>query len=375
MKNCFFYFIALLVIILFPGPISAQAVGNVTGVQVSGNTLQLQCGTDMVIFRVCTENVIMINLRPDGIESPDTLIVSNTSWAVVPATIDTNSDPITIQTSNFRIEIARNPMRIYGYNSSGVLLFNEPAAMGINPAGISLTTTGGNFYGIHSPNPAGLLAASGNIYSGSQGQAGGPFVWTTKGWGMFADIDSGRINLSSNSITFLRTTNPMKVDIEFYFIFGSPKDIMNGMTDVTGKPPLFPKYSFGFLNSQWGMNQNKLLGYVSTYRSKGIPLDAYILDFDWMDWGADYYGEFRFGPNFPSSTAGVLRDTLLKNGVKLFGIRKPRVHTFTIEGQYALSRHYFVDSLIDYFSHKEVGRMNFNIPGARQWFYSKPSHF
>jgi len=102
MKNCFFYFIALLVIILFPGPISAQAVGNVTGVQVSGNTLQLQCGTDMVIFRVCTENVIMINLRPDGIESPDTLIVSNTSWAVVPATIDTNSDPITIQTSNFR---------------------------------------------------------------------------------------------------------------------------------------------------------------------------------------------------------------------------------------------------------------------------------
>jgi len=312
----------------------------------------------------------MVNLRPKGIESPDTLVVGNTIWSQVQATIDTSSDPLTIQTSNYKIEISRNPMRIYGYNSSGTLLFNETTAIGINPTGISLTTSGGNYYGIHNHNSGGLTATSGSIYSGSQGSAGAPFIWTTKGWGMFADVESGNINVSTNSIVLLRSSDPLKVDIEFYFVFGSPRDIMNGMTDVTGKPPLFPKFSLGFLNSQWGMNQTKLLGYVSTYRSKGIPLDAYILDFDWMDWGADNYGEFRFGPNFPSASGGVLRDSLLKNGVKLFGIRKPRVHTLTIEGQYAISQHYFVDSLIDYFSNKMVGRMNFNIPGARQWFYN-----
>ena len=363
--------IALIIIIsaLYSNKIYSQAVGNVTGIQVSGNTLQLQCGTDVVVFRVCTENVIMVNLRPNGIESPDTLIVSNTTWTSVLSSIDTTGDPINIQTSNYKIKINRSPMRIHGYNSSGGLLFYEPAVAGITPAGISLTTTGGNFYGIHNHNSGGLTAQSGSVYSGSQGQAGAPFIWTTNGWGMLADMESGQINQSSNSITFTRNTNPQKVDIEFYFIFGSPKDIMNGMTDVTGKPPLFPKFSLGFLNSQWGMDQNKLLGYVSTYRSKGIPLDAYILDFDWMDWGADNYGEFRFGQNFPSASGGVIRDTLLKSGVKLFGIRKPRVHTFTVEGQYAISQHYFVDSTTDYFSHKTVGRMNFNIPGARHWFY------
>ena len=55
--------LVILLLVLIKNNISAQ-VGNVTGISISGNTLNLQCGTDLVVFRVCTENVILIDLRP-----------------------------------------------------------------------------------------------------------------------------------------------------------------------------------------------------------------------------------------------------------------------------------------------------------------------
>lgn len=471
----------------------AQSIGNVTGITLSGNTLQLTSGTDMVVFQACSDNVIMVNLRPGGIKSPDTLVVGNPQWGAASVSIDTTSDPITIQTAKYRMEIARSPMRFRAYDAAGQLLCSEPQTGGINPAGIYLTTTGGNFYGLHNKRSGSLkLTTGGSISAGKQGEAGAPFVWTTKGWGILADVESGRIDYSATSVNFFRgsgsgSTNiswapahptindtitvsvastktgslhwgvnynghtwtapdsvywpkgstlysdkvavespmttssqgvlsvkigpfnnkkqavtslaltahfsdnswdnnsgndyhidfssasdsiPKKVDIVFYLMFGSPKEIFSGMTDVTGKPPLFPKFTLGFINSQWGIDQTELLSMVSTYRAKGIPIDAFTLDFDWMDWGSDNYGEFKFGPKFPLAANGVLRDSLLKVGMKLTGIRKPRVHSATVEGQYAKAQNFFVDYVTDYFSGKQVGRMNFNKPDARQWYWN-----
>ena len=473
--------------------VHAQTVGNVTGVSLITNGISLQCDKDIVVFQVCKENVIKVNLLPNGIENNDTLVIGNTTWDPVAVSIDTTTNPIRLQTSKFKIEISRSPMRFSVYDSTGQLLCNEPASGGINGGGIYLTTTGGNFYGLHNRKSGGLkLTTGGNIYAGSQGDAGAPFVWTTKGWGVLADVESGRLEYTTNSVNFFRgastgstivsyspryptkndtitisvtstktaklhwgvnysghtwikpdssywpasstlysdkvavetpfsaiasgqikikvgpfdktaqavsglafvvhyddntwdnnsgndyqidfttqsDTIPVKKDIEFYFVFGNPTEIFTGMTDVTGKPPLFPKYSLGFMNSQWGIDQTELLSIVGTYRAKGIPIDAYILDFDWMDWGADNYGEFRFGPKFPSATSGALKDTLLKNGVKLFGIRKPRIHTGTVEGAYGQANNFFVKYTTDYFSGKQVGLLNFNKPEVRDWYWN-----
>jgi alpha-glucosidase len=360
--------LVILLSVLTNSNIFAQ-VGNITGMSISGNTLNIQCGTDLVVFQVCTENVIMIDLRPNGIKSPDTLVIGNTTWAPVQVVIDTSSIPIKITTSKYKIAIDRYPMRFYAYNSAGELLCFEPITQGISQSGIQLTTTGGNFYGVHNHRDGGLQTTGGNIFAGSQGEAGAPFIWTTRGWGILADVDSGRIDYSTNSINLVSSPTS-KINMDVYLLFGTPKEIINGMTDVTGKPPLFPKFTLGFLNSQWGIDQTSLLSYVSTYRAKGIPIDAYILDFDWMNWGENYYGEFTFGPKFPLAPGGVLKDSLLKSGIKLMGIRKPRIHVNTVQGQYAQSQNFFVDYTIDYFSGKQVGRLNFHRPDVRQWFWN-----
>ncbi len=350
--------------------IRAQVIGPVTKIQIAGNALILFADTNIVVFKVCTDNILMVNYLPNGIQDPNTLVVAETSWTLIGASIDTSGDPLRITTANYKIEINRNPLRFHLYKRNGQLLCEEPSSGGLQQNSVALTTSGGTFYGVHNRSQGNLPTQNFNIISsGNQGQGGGPFAWTTQGWGFLADVDSGSITIAGTSFSFLRKASSIKRDIELYIFVGSPKEIIKGMYEVTGFSPLFPKYTLGFLNTEWGTDQTELYSDIQTYRKKNIPIDAYILDFDWMDWGADNYGEFRWGPKFPDGQSGVIVDTLKRYGMHLMGIRKPRVHVNTTQGLYCQNHNFFVDYVTDYFSGQQVGRLNFNNPDARQWFW------
>jgi alpha-glucosidase len=352
----------------------AQNLGAVTHIQLLDNALFLSVGTDVVVFKPCTENILMVNYRPNGIKDPDTLVVGRTNWIPLGATIDTLGDPLTITTGSYRIEIGRDPLRFHMYRKlakdNTQLLCEEPSTGGILPNSAVLTTSGGTFYGVHNRSRGSITSQTGGtINAGSQGQAGGPFAWTTRGWGFLADVDGGSISIGGNSFSFTRPSAPSKRDLEFYLIVGRPKEIIKGLHEITGFPPLFPKYTLGFMNTEWGIDQTELYSDIRTYRQKLIPIDAYILDFDWMDWGSDNYGEFRWGPKFPDGQSGAIVDSLKLYGMNLMGIRKPRVHVNTIQGQYCQNNGFFVDYVTDYFSGKLVGRLNFQDPAVRKWYW------
>ena len=351
-------------------PVICQGLGNVSHIELKDETLLLSVGSDVLALKPCTPNILMINFRPDGVEDPDTLVVGRTLWSSTGASIDTSGDPISIRTTEFNAQIDRNPLRIHLFTKKDLVLFEEPDTGGIHANRLDLVTSGGIFYGIHNRSTGTLNTQSGGTVSaGNQGQAGGPFVWSTKGWGFLADADGGNISITSNSFSFTRPASPTKRDIECYFLFGNPKEIIKGFNEITGMPPMFPKYTLGFLNTEWGIDQAELYSDIHAYRDRGIPVDAYILDFDWMDWGSDNFGEFRWGPKFPDGQSGAIVDTLTRYGMKLMGIRKPRVHVSTVQGQYAQANGFFVDYVTDYFSGKLVGRMNFNKPEARKWYW------
>ena len=75
-----------------------------------------------------------------------------------------------------------------------------------------------------------------------------------------------------------------------------------------------PKWTLGFLNSQWGSTEKEWRQLAQTYEEKGIPVSGLIFDFDWKAWGEDDYGEWRWnstsgdgssGPNkFPNGASG-----------------------------------------------------------------------
>lgn len=363
-------FLCMLILPVLASRLRGQGIGNITGIRLDASTLTLTSDANVVIFRACTDAVLMVNYRPNGIEDPDTLVVAQTTWPPVSIAIDTTGDPIRVTASGFVLEINRAPMRFHLRRPDGGLLCEEPSSGGIAQNNIALNTSGGTFYGIHNRSQGVLAAGSGGaVFAGNQGQAGGPFAWTTTGWGFLADAAGGTIAISGSTFSFSRVASSRKRDLEFYLITGTPKEIVTGLHKITGMPPLFPAYTLGFMNTEWGIDQNELYSDIRTYRAKSIPIDAYILDFDWMDWGSDNYGEFHWGPKFPDGQSGVIVDSLARWGMHLMGIRKPRVHVATTQGTYCQSNNFFLDYRTDYFSGKQVGLLDFHNPAVRNWYW------
>ena len=221
-------------------------------------------------------------------------------------------------------------------------------------------------------HPAGPLRSGRQVaQAGAQGNAGAPFVWSTAGFGVLFDSNAATFNLTHGSLRVSKLSRP---DPDFYVIAGEPKAIFAAVADLSGHAPLFPKWSLGFINSQWGIDEKELLQDVSTYRAKHIPLDAFELDFDWKAWGKDGYGEFRWNPQaFPDGPSGKLGGRLESMGVHLIGIMKPRLHVDTEEGRYATAHHLWIPGekpSPDYFSHLPVEDLDFDNPGTRAWFFN-----
>lgn len=228
-------------------------------------------------------------------------------------------------------------------------------------------------YGAFERADAGLQRAGKQMAkAGEQGFAGAPFVWSTAGYGLLADAEGASFELDGGSVR-ARGRNGQAIHTVYVFL-GPPKAVFAALARVSGRSPLFPKWAMGFTNSQWGIDQRELLQLVDTYRTKHIPIDNFTLDFDWKAWGADQYGEFRWNPDkFPGGANGSLKTALEAKGMHLTGIMKPRLHVDTIEGRYATEHGLWSAQskpAPDYFSHKAVRDLDFDLPAARAWFFN-----
>lgn len=237
------------------------------------------------------------------------------------------------------------------------------------PSGSPLYGIGG--FNIFQPPKAGLLRRGVQVAeAGEQGDAGAPLVWSTAGFAVLVDTQGAVFDLHAAGLDVTRLSRP---DPDFYLIAGAPQAIFAAVADLSGHAPLFPKWSLGFINSQWGIDERRLLQAVQGYRFRHIPLDAFALDFDWKAWGQDDYGEFRWNTRkFPDGPSGRLDRELAGLGVHLVGIMKPRIHVATEEGRYATAHHLWdprEKPSLDYFSHELVRDLDFDQSTTRAWFF------
>lgn len=367
----------LAVLLLTASPPAQGALGTVTGIRRSGDTLTLSINTDTVVVQVCRANLVRVNYLPGGKSSPATLLVGTTNWPAVGAAISTNADPIVIATSNLTLRIARSPCRLALYDAAGTnLLLNEQSAEGVFADGVKLDHRGGSdFYGINGFNvwddsSAGMLRNSGGwVEAGYQGDCGAPLAWSRDGYGILVDSDGGQFSIGTGTLTFEYCS---RTNVEFYLAAGAPDDLLSALTEVSGRPPMFPKWALGFANTEWGIDQTELTNIVAGYRSRAIPLDHYIVDFDWKAWGEDNYGEWRWNTSkFPGGPSGALYGWLAARGVRLSGIMKPRIHVNTTQGAYAGANGFWWSgtSYEDYFSGLQVNDLNFAGSACRTWYW------
>lgn len=259
---------------------------------------------------------------------------------------------------------------------------------------------GNGLFGPRDPRLAvsqGLFRNQGaKVGAGSQGDGGAPMAYTQR-WGVLIDSIDGEFQSQldepetingaiSGSLKFVHGS---RKDIEAYIILGPPKRTVEVVNDLTGLPPMPPKWSLGFMNSQWGTDENMVLGIVDEYRQKQIPLDAFIFDFDFKAWGEDNFGEWRWnstnnpgnvgGNKYPDGQSGLFAKKMLDRGTHLVGIMKPRALTQNVDLKptetdiVAEAHNWWMPKkpYTDYFSHRLANDFDFSKPDLRKWYWQR----
>lgn len=127
-----------------------------------------------------------------------------------------------------------------------------------------------------------------------------PFFFSNRGYGVFMNTsasvtaDFGQTYIGAQRLFLGDET------MDFFVFFGSPKEILNAYTDVTGKSPMLPLWSFGTWMSRISyFSQKEGLEVASQLRAHHIPADVIHFDTGWFgtDWQCDYeFSRERF-PN------------------------------------------------------------------------------
>ena len=100
--------------------------------------------------------------------------------------------------------------------------------------------------------------------------------------------------------------------MDFFVFFGEPKQILNEYTNVTGKSPMLPLWTFGTWMSRISyFSQKEGLEIAHQLRANRIPADVIHFDTGWF--GVDWQCDYQFAKDRFKDPVGMLK-TLKKDG-------------------------------------------------------------
>jgi alpha-glucosidase len=109
---------------------------------------------------------------------------------------------------------------------------------------------------------------------------------------------------------------------------------LRDQAELTGFAPMPPRWVFGYMQSRWGWTDKAYLDEtLAHFRRDQLPVDAFIIDFEWYTTDPDYtikpegesdFADFGWNPRlFPDPPTQIQEFT--RQGLHLVGIRKPRL--------------------------------------------------
>lgn len=136
-----------------------------------------------------------------------------------------------------------------------------------------------------------------------------PFYFSNRGYGVFmhtsapVTCDFGASYIGAQRLFMGDET------MDFFLFFGEPKDILDAYTNITGKSPMLPLWTFGtWMSRITYFSQKEGLDIAQQLRNHRIPSDVIHFDTGWfgVDWQCDYeFAKDRF-PN-PVSMLKTMR--------------------------------------------------------------------
>lgn len=125
-----------------------------------------------------------------------------------------------------------------------------------------------------------------------------PFFMSNRGYGMFLHTSTPITLDFGNSFSGVNSMMVGDDELDLFVFLGTPKEILDEYTKLTGKSPLPPLWSFGLWMSRCTYNNEKQVRDIaSKLRTNNVPCDVLHLDTGWFetDWECDYaFSKTRF---------------------------------------------------------------------------------
>jgi alpha-D-xyloside xylohydrolase len=118
-----------------------------------------------------------------------------------------------------------------------------------------------------------------------------PFFMSNRGYGMFMHTTTPITCDFGNTFSGVNSLMIGDDELDLFVFLGSPKDILDEYTKLTGKSPMPPLWSFGLWMSRCTYNAEKQVrDTAAKLRENKIPCDVLHLDTGWFetDWQCDY---------------------------------------------------------------------------------------
>lgn len=109
--------------------------------------------------------------------------------------------------------------------------------------------------------------------------------------------------------------------LRYYLTVGEPANLLERYTELTGRPPLAPRWAFGYHQSRWGYEtEANVRAVVKGFLERDLPLSAIHLDLDCQD----NFRSFTIAPDRFPKIREFTRE-LQERGVRLIGITNPGI--------------------------------------------------
>jgi alpha-D-xyloside xylohydrolase len=319
-KTRFMLFSLLLVVAFFP-------------VLLHASTQSFKKETDGVYFyldqgvmkiKICKDDIVEVKYTSLDSLTPKMSLAVNNDWKIVPAfEVSETTDEIIITTSILMIHVNKASNSItYTTPANEVILAedtqNAKQVLPATIAGIATDSCSSEFLspdgealfglGCHPTDPLSMNYKGRNQSMAIIYMTGAiPVLLSTRGYGLMWDnYSASNFYGAKASNTKFKYTSESGTMVDYYFFYGPEFDhIIESYREATGAAPLFPKWSFGLIQSQDRyQSQDEILSVKNNYRKNRIPVDCIVQD--WFYWSPDLIGSHIMNPSrYPNPKAMV----------------------------------------------------------------------
>jgi alpha-D-xyloside xylohydrolase len=344
--------------------------------------LTLQNGT--LKLQVCSDSIIRVRYSPTTPfpTRPEFLVIKE-SWPATKWEIQSSEDAIVLSTSQLKVVVARKDSSVTFQDSAGKTLFEQ------NEISMTPTVVNGeqtyhaelysklwgsyeSFYGL-GQHQAGVWNYRGEAVDISQDNTNIsiPFVLSSNGYGVFWN-NASRSRFNNRFLSALYLSSEVADALDYYFLYGPEFDkVIGGYRELTGAPPMFGKWAYGFWQCKNKYNtQEELLGVAHKYRQLHIPADNIVQDwFWWYTMGEPVFDKARY-PDPP----GMVED-LHKNRFHLMISFWPYFRPGTKTYEDMDKRGFFIDKTkVGAFHPAGMGLYDAFNPEARKYYWNLMDH-